>query len=248
MTASVTTDMFEAMRQLDGEIEACVGVPASLAPSRDRASSLEAIAERLLAARDPAWQVAFVAASRTVVRALIEHFPGNIFWDLDFLFAALLEEAATTDELLELGSSVARLQVLFGRHSLIAFRYLHDFTYGFDWARWTERRPEQRVGIGPFSAAFMAHVERRGVEITAAIEAGDPRFPVLKPGEFRNPFPFSRTPRHERSLLEDLAAQDLVPIHTWRIEARPRYDLPFAARREERAKALGIPPGPQQGS
>ncbi len=227
---------------LDAELAACAGTLASLAPGRDSASSLVTIATSLLSGRSSAWEDAFASSAERVVRALIEHFPGNLYWDLDYLLAALLEEAAAPEGLLEAANTVARLQALFGCHSKIAFRYLHDFTYGFDWARWSVRRPAEREGIGPFSPLFLAHLEQRGREITAAIDAGDERFPRLSPGTYRNPFPFSRKPFHERLLLEDLAARNLVPIHTWSIQARPRNDLPFSELREERARALAIPP------
>lgn len=227
---------------LDAELEACAGTPASLAPGRERASSLVAIGASLVSGRSAAWSDAFASSAERVVRALIEHFPGNLYWDLDYLLAALVDEAAAPESLLESAAAVARLQELFGRHSQIAFRYLHDFTYGFDWARWSARRPSERAGVGPFSPRFLAHLEQRGREITAAIDAGDARFPRLPPGAFRNPFPFSRKPGHERRLLEDLAARDLVPIHTWCTQARPRNDLPFSELREQRARELAIPP------
>ena len=248
MTSHPGGDWMQAMQALDDELEARIGVPASLAPGRPRAQSLLAIARELVGRREHAWQAAFVDATTTVLHSLLEHFPGNLYWDLDFLLAALLEESEQPDELRERAAAVARLQELFGCRSEIAFRYLHDFTYGFDWARWTARKPADRAGSGPFSATFLSHVERRGREIAAAIAAGDPRFPRLPQGEFRNPFPFSRIPRHEAQLLTDLAGRDLIPVYGWCTTARPRFDLPFAELREERARALGLPPGPRQGT
>lgn len=247
MTDRPAADWMRAMQALDEELEARIGVPASLAPGRPRAESLSSIARELVGQRERAWQDAFVEASTTVLLSLVEHFPGNLYWDLDFLLAALLEESEQPEDLLDRAAAVARLQELFGCRSVIAFRYLHDFTYGFDWARWMARKPAERVGIGPFSITFLCHIERRGHEIAAAIAAGDARFPRLQPGEFRNPFPFSRSPQHEAHLLTDLAGRDLIPVYAWCTTARPRFDLPFAALREERARALGLPPGPGQG-
>ncbi|MCC5886083.1 MAG: ferrochelatase [Gammaproteobacteria bacterium] len=247
MMVRAADDWMRAMQALDEEVQARVGVPASLAPGRARAQSLLSIARELVGGREAGWQQAFVEATTTVLHSLLEHFPGNLYWDLDFLLAALLDESDTPDDLLVRAAAVARLQELFGCRSAIAFRYLHDFTYGFDWARWTARKPAERAGSGPFSTTFLAHVERRGREIAEAIEAGDARFPRLRPGEFRNPFPFSRTPEHEAHLLTDLAGRDLIPVYGWCTTARPRFDLPFAELREERARALGLPPGPGQG-
>lgn len=246
MITRVVDGWLQAMAGLDDELVARVGVPASLAPGRARAQSLQSIARELVGRQEAIWQQAFVEAATTVLYSLLEHFPGNLYWDLDFLLAALLEESEQPDDLIDRAAVVARLQELFGCRSVIAFRYLHDFTYGFDWARWTARKPAERAGSGPFSTTFLAHVERRGREIAEAIEAGDARFPRLRPGEFRNPFPFSRTPEHEAYLLTDLAGRDLIPVYGWCTTARPRFDLPFAELREERARALGLPPGPGQ--
>lgn len=240
MTPRVAGDWVQAMQALDDEMEARIGVPASLAPDRSRAQPLRVIGSALLAQREPVWQDAFADAAAIVLRSLLEHFPGNLFWDLDFLLAALLEQSRRPEDLLERASAVARLQQIFGCKSVIAFRYLHDFTYGFDWARWTASGPAERASQGPFSLTFLDHVERRGREIVAAVLAGDPRFPRLPEGEFRNPFPFSRTPRHEALLLSDLADRDLIPVYGWCTTARPRFDLPFAQLREERARALGL--------
>jgi len=246
VTARLVGDWTRGMQDLDDEMAARIGVPASLAPGRSRAQPLVVIARELLAKREPVWQEALVDATAIVLRSLLEHFPGNLFWDLDFLLAALLQESRQPKDLLDRASAVARLQQMFGCKSVIAFRYLHDFTYGFDWSRWTARKPAERAGSGPFSVTFLDHVERRGEEITAAIAAGDPRFPRLPEGEFRNPFPFSRTPQHEAELLTDLADRGLVPVHGWCIKARPRFDLPFAQLREARARVLGLLPKPRQ--
>lgn len=240
-------DWKEALARLDEALRDRVGVPASLAPGRPEAQSLLAIGRELVGQRGAAWQQAFAEATATVLYSLLEHFPGNLYWDLDYLLAALLEASSEPEDLLQRAVMVARLQALFGCRSVIAFRYLHDFTYGFDWARWTARKPAERAANGPFSNVFLSHVERRGREIAAAVAAGDARFPRLAAGEFRNPFPFSRAPEHEAHLLTDLAGRDLIPVYAWCTTARPRFDLPFAALREERARALGLPPGPGQG-
>lgn len=241
----------EPMQRLDAELQTRVGAPLSLAPGRARAQSLSLVAEELLASRSSPWQQAFVAASVDITEAMLEHFPGNLYWDLDYVMAALLAEAGCEDEgpqrLRQLAAMVVALQVRFGRHGLIRFRYLHDFTYGFDWARWVARKPAQRAGHGPFSLVYLRHIEGRGREMSAAIEAGDPALPLLAPGQFRNPFPFSREPVHEARLLADLAGRDLIPVHAWCTTAQPRHDLPFAALREERAWALAIPPAAGDG-
>lgn len=241
MTGPVIDQLRRRMRDLDAELVDRAGPPASLAPGRSRATSLEALTVVIAGDFDSRWAQALAGGVGSMVRSQIEHFPGNIYWDLDFLVAALLGQAGSPTAFLDLAERVVRLQRLFGCHSVIGFRYLHDFTYGFDWARWTARSPGERATIGPFSGTFLDRLEHRGGEIEARIRAGDARYPRLAPGVFRNPFPFSRSPRDERRLLEDLAANDLIPVHAWRVDARPRFDRPYTEQREVRARELGIP-------
>jgi len=228
------------LRTIDEALAARVGTPASLAPGRSVATCIEALGVRLLTGREPVWAEAFVDGMAAIVTAELENFPENLFWDADYLAAALLEEADTPDDLTGLVEAVVRLHRLFGRHSPIRFRYLHDFSYGFDWARWAAREPATRAAIGPFSAPFLTDLEHRGAELCARIEANDARYPQLPQGEARNPFAFSREPEHEWRLLTDLAARDLVPVPAWQLDARPCWRRPYADLRLARARALGL--------
>jgi hypothetical protein len=62
----------------------------------------------------------------------------------------------------------------------------------------------------------------------------------LPVGAIRNPFGFSREPDDELALHRALAAAGAIPVEAWRIDAQPRWDLDFAARRLAQARALGL--------
>ena len=124
---------------------------------------------------------------------------------------------------------------------MLAFRYLHDFTYGYDWAKWVMRKPEVRLGIRPFDPVFVAYLRRRGEELVALVERDDKKYPKLPDGRSRNPFGFSREPAHEAVLFSDLAARGLLPVRGWDMDAEPVAERPFADLRFDRARQLGIP-------
>jgi hypothetical protein len=218
-----------------------------MAPGRSTARSLVDIAEELgaEAVLEPAALSAFATALEGIALAQVASFPGNLFWDLDFPAARLLDLARGEPELAvsRLEHTAARFAALqrgFGAASKIRFRYAHDFIYGFDWARWVQREPAARSAVGPFEPPFLAYLLDRGEEIVRLVEQDDAKYPKLSPGEARNPFGFTREPADEERLHRDLAERGLVPVEAWRRDAVPRWDLPFAALREERARALGL--------
>lgn len=230
-----------SLRRLDEEIAAQVGEPRSLAPGRVRATAMVTLAEWLVGGRSERWQQAFAAAMTDVVQAQLHHFPRNLYWDQDYLAAEMVRLAADPADLVCHVRQLQSLQARFGEHSPIRFRYLHDFSYGFDWARWVARDPVARYLLGPFSPPYLDDLLERGHEIECKIASGAPGFPPVPPGGARNPFPFSREPAHESRLLQDLAMSGLIPVRGWQTDARPRWQLPFGAHREARAQALAIP-------
>lgn len=236
-----------ALQQLDTMIGKCVGTPQSLAPGSDRTTTMVQLGESLVAARADRWQQGFADALSRVVRAQLAHFPRNLFWDQDFLAAEMIRLAVVPEDLRDHAELLAQLQALFGEHSPIRFRYLHDFSYGFDWSRWVAKAPVERRDISPFAPVYLAELVQRGREIEQRIEAGDADFPALPPGQARNPFLFSREPDDEARLLQDLARLDLIPVQAWRCETVPRWQFPFGAHRQSRARTLAIPPTPQSG-
>ena len=42
---------------------------------------------------------------------------------------------------------MARLQHAYGRDTPIHFSYVHDFVYGYDWAKWVARGTDTRIRI-----------------------------------------------------------------------------------------------------
>ena len=216
----------------------------TLDPKRDRASTLSAIGRRVLATGpgDAPVAVAFAEGLAEIATAMREAFPDNLLWDLDFLAAELWRNAAgDATALRRHARSIAAVQDLFGRHTVIGFAYVHDFTYGYDWAKWIGRDPDARHGVRPFDPAFVAAMHERGDELRETIgEGGDDKYPPLVGAGPRNPFGFSREPEDELRLHRHLAEQGAVPVETWRQDAEPDPDRPYAALRREAAEALGL--------
>jgi len=129
---------------------------------------------------------------------------------------------------------------LYGQQSAIRFRYVHDFMYGFDWARWVRRDPDARKGVEPFGIEFLRQTESRGRNILELIDADDDWYPRLIDGVSRNPFPFSREPEDELPLYQLLAERACVPVEAWLLDAQPDASRDFDALREGAAASLGL--------
>lgn len=218
---------------------------ATVAPDRELATRMEALGARaadmgLAAAPLEALADGLIALSQ----AIAEHFPENIFWDLDFAVGNVCRRAIEhPDPTAFVAAQTARLvelQALYGRHTPIRFRYVHDFTYGFDWAKWIRKDPATRRGVAPFDAAFLAFSAKRGHELLALIEADDDKYPQLRNEKHRNPFGFRRDPASETQLFRHLAREGHLPVEAWRWDGAPEWDHPYADIRREQALALGL--------
>jgi len=192
---------------------------------------------------DGARRRAFVRGLCEVVRTLAEDFPDNIFWDLDHLCSCMWN-AGGPEAIEGFAHRVAVLCRGFGNKSELRFRYAHDFLYGYDWARWVSRQPEERASIGPFDLAFFDYLDSRRQTLVELIASNDEKYGQLHGQEFRNPFTFCREPREEAHLHQVLAQADLIPVKAWRMDGERRWDLPFTDLRAEAAKRLGIARGP----
>ena len=242
-------------------LEAGGGPLRSLDPARERASTLAEIVDASLARLTPELAAALAEplASGLVALALaqLDAFPGNLFWDLDLIAAVVVAEAVALGPGSGAGSgqaacvrerlaTMAELQHLYGRRTAINFSYVHDFVYGFDWAKWVAREPSLHADPpGPFSARFLAYMHERGHELLALIAADDGKYPTLAGDEPRNPFPFSREPEAEIQLHRELARRDLIPVPAWELDADARdwgerWRIAFADRRVEVASELGL--------
>ncbi|MEZ4219356.1 MAG: ferrochelatase [Polyangiaceae bacterium] len=205
---------------------------ATLDPSRSHATALADLVE--FAA--PPLQESLAEAVLAIASAVLEHFPDNIFWDLDALVWTLAQmDPSERDAATEL---VVELNRRFGRDSVIAFRYAHDFLYGYDWSRWVAKEPESRQGIGPFDLSFLQRMASRGGELEELIARDDAKYPRLPSGEARNPFDFSREPKDEYRLLRELARRDLIPVKAWLRSPPLDASCDYTARRSEVAQQL----------
>ncbi len=223
----------------------------TLHPERRGASSLRRLSERSLRSDDSAaLKRKFAESLSSIALSIAEHFPENIFWDLDFLAASLLEEARRTtavggeeagfEQLQETTQLLVDIQARYGVRSPIRFRYVHDFIYGYDWARWVGREPQTRTAIGPYAPVFLRRMRDRSEELVELIANNDASFPVLRDNASRNPFGFSREPDAESALLLQLARAQLIPVEAWRSDPVPNWNRPYGALRERHARELGL--------
>ena len=212
---------------------------ASLQPVVERARSLEAIVAE---AREEL-RGALAAQLEEIAEAQLEAFPENIFWDYDALAAALVD-AGEASAMARLGQKLCAVFRLYGGGTGIAFRYVHDFVYGFDWSRWVRRAQpearEARAAQGPFSEPFIDYTLERGDELLELIAEDDERYPQLEAGTPRNPYSFSREPEEEAELFRALAVRSMIPVEAWRPRPKGRWDQDYRALRAELSKELGL--------
>ncbi len=236
----------DRLRRLDRALLDGDGSFRTLAPDRDRAHLPSELLDVALSPDDDGSLVEVAAEGiEAVFSAMMRAFPGNLLWDLDHLVVSVLRNARSSPTPTQTASTafsrIATLQDLFGGHTTIRFRYVHDFVYGFDWAKWVGRAPQTRAGIGPFDSIFIEAMLTRGDELLQAIEEGDDaRYPPLPPDRPRNAFGFSREPDAELALMRHLAGADLLPVRAWEADARPRWDRPYARLRNEAARQLAL--------
>src|SRR5215471_7997844 len=240
----MTTSRHAALDRLaamDEHLQAVVPLPRSLCPSRERATSLQAIGEALLTApQDDAVVRAFADGLCLLVETKVDQFPDNIFWDVDYLAACLLA-LGDAHAIYDRTAHIVRVHEGFGRASPIGFRYVHDFMYGYDWARWVAHDPAQRHTIGPFDTAFLYHLEERRSELVDLIAAHDAQWQATPDGVHHNPFRFAREPEDERRLHEALARDNLIPVHAWRFDGTRDWTRPYTDIREAYAEKLRLP-------
>lgn len=217
----------------------------TLEPGRTRARLPTELCDRLLLPSDSGpLKAAFLDGLVEAMDAMLVAFPDNLLWDLEGLAARQLAQARPAADsaktITHLWSRIAALQHVFGSRGPIRFRYIHDFVYGFDWAKWVAKEPSQRAQIGPYDAAFIERMHRRGGELLDLIAAGDTKYGPLEGAQARNPFGFSRTPADELALHRRLAEQDALPVRAWNPHATPDWQRPYARLRDEAAQALRI--------
>lgn len=243
MSASLPAPALAVLGEMDATLQGWGH--RSLAPGRDQGRALLSVCALVVEPGDsPALSTALAQGLVEVAAAQVSSFPENLYCDFEFMAADLLRRArAAPDPVGLLGArlgQIARLQRLYGRDTAIRFRYVHDFVYGYDWAKWVGRDPDLRAGVGPYDAAFLDHLEGRAHELLDLIAVDDQVYGWLPDEQARNPFPFSREPASELRLHRALADRGLLPIAAWVPDARPVWSRPFAALRAELAATLGL--------
>jgi hypothetical protein len=241
MTSTALTQEIRSLAEVDDRIARTPHGPLTLDPKRESATPLRVLVDRL---SEPTERPHLAAMAVAVAEAQLESFPENLFWDFDFYLAsthAQARDAADYGSYLDQVTAITvALMRMYGHESTIRFRYVHDFIYGFDWARWVGRGPEERSGVGPFSLTFLKNSERRGRDILGLIEADDAHYPKLGGDQPRNPFPFHREPEAELRLYRRLAERGAVPVRAWCAQAEPDASRDFDSLREEAARDLGL--------
>lgn len=181
-----------------------------------------------------------------IIYAQLENFPENIFWDFDFMVSSMLKQALLEDDdavlfLDEFRKKMVSLTELFGIKNEIRFRYVHDFIYGFDWARWVQKDPKNRANIQPFDLVYLDYLLIKGQEIiyNIGLNKVTTAYKLSETG-YRNPFCFSREPEDEYRLLTYLAQKELIPIAVWNWNTQPIWNKPFQRMREELSLKLNI--------
>ena len=223
----------------------------TLHPERAHASSLLTLWQRSVKRDDsPDLKRALAESLPLIALSIAEHFPENIFWDLDFLAMSLIEQArqvatessdrAGIERMHETTALLLDVQARYGVNSAIRFRYVHDFIYGYDWARWVAREPRTRTAIGPYDPIFVQRMRDRSQELVELILANDETYPLLGQNETRNPFGFSREPAAESALLSELARAELIPVRAWLTDPVPQWNRPYGELRERQARELGL--------
>ncbi|MEM6790206.1 MAG: ferrochelatase [Myxococcota bacterium] len=239
--------ILQRLEAADDALDARGLVRDTLAPDGRRAATpLRALVvrARLATAWSGAALQAFGEGLIALADAIAEHFPENIYWDLDFAAGNLCRRAvATPDPAVFLAAQTATLvglQRTYGRHSTIRFRYVHDFIYGFDWAKWVAKDPATRRSVAPFDPEYLAFSAQRGRELLQLIADDDRKYHQLEGAHHRNPFGFHRDPGSERRLLRQLARTDGLPVEAWHWDGGATWSRPFAEQRRATATALGI--------
>ncbi len=213
----------------------------TLDPERARATPLGELVERLARGLD---RGPLASAAAAVGAAQLENFPDNLFWDFDCFLASIHRAALDADDyagyLAATAQTTVGLMELYGQRSEIRFRYVHDFIYGFDWARWVRRDPQERSHVTPFGLGFLQQSESRGRDLLRLIAKDDAWYPRIDQGVSRNPFPFPREPSDELSLYRELAASGNIPIRAWEIGESHDWEPDYDALRRDCAEKLGL--------
>lgn len=223
----------------------CGGEVASLNPQNKVCTSFEELLETL--PNTHTFQLStFIDSLSIIVKEELLHFPNNIFWDKNYFlsyFVYQITQIPVTEQESYISKYVqmyVSLLELFGNTSTIRFQYLHDFTYGFDWAKWVRNDSKNRNTILPFSMTFLQRMYHRGKELEQLIQKNDELYPSITRSEFRNPFQFQRSIECEFLLFKQLASKECIPIIAWEQNGSVDWKKNYSELREIEAKNQGL--------
>lgn len=243
---TIRVNALTKLAEMDEKLRASGAYPGTLNLAASSPTSLSDLGAKLLT-EDLAVDVteSFADALCAIADGHVRNFPQNLFADFDYLAGEIVAGARRSNGagaafVRNISTKVVGLLDLYGGASEIRFQYVHDFLYGFDWAKWVALDPAARSGVPPFGEEFLDHMQRRGEELHRLAASNDSRFPKIPGNQFRNAFGFRREPHNETTLFLDLAKQGLIPVEAWRSDATPSWQKPYVRLREERARALGL--------
>lgn len=225
----------------------CQGRRWTLAPQGGQATRLATVVEKAQHLFEEEWsdiEKPLLRGLVAFVRAQLDAFPGNLFWDFEYLIAAVHADLAKTPpstratRVSQYFAKLTDLHARYGRHSLIRFRYVHDFTYGFDWSKWVLRDSTWRQGMSSFAVEFLDHLQRRAGELHEEIHKANPQ--GFTRSNYRNPFGFSREPADEALLLRELSRRNLIPVRAWLMTLPQSVKIDYSAERSKCAHELGL--------
>lgn len=231
---------------IDNQIKKSAISYLSVAPDRDVPTSFKKLGEGaagLIREEERLREIAFYL--QEIVAAVLRNFPENIFWDFDYLtsvlVAAALEDKHTNEKTLAAtAEKIVLLNDIFGENTRIRFRYVHDFLYGYDWAKWVGKSPGKNANVQPYDIPFLDYMIQRGKELFELIAANDSKYHKLRGAGHRNPFGFSREPEAEKQLFRQLAREDQMPLVAWEFNGAVEWQRPFAEIRKQQAISLGL--------
>jgi hypothetical protein len=218
----------------------------SLNPQKTLATSFVELGSLVIAKTNEIHLITFLQKSlEQIISAYLDKIPENIFWDFDFLVSSMLRQALIANDAMEFlkcfCNKIVSLLELCGIKTKIRFRYVHDFIYGFEWARWVQKEPETRANEEPFSLNFLDYLLAKGEEILQLISQDKANHYKPCNKGYRNPYCFSREPEDEHRMLSYLAVDQLIPVTAWNWNAQPVWNKPFHELREELSLKLNIP-------
>ncbi len=233
-------------RAIDAQIKESAICYLSVAPDRDTPTSFKNLGEHaasLIREEKRLREIAFHL--REIVTAVLRNFPENIFWDFDYLTSVLVAAALDNDSsdrktLAATAEKIVILNDIFGENTRIRFRYVHDFLYGYDWAKWVKKSPRKNADIQPYDIPFLDYMIQRGRELFELIAANDSKYHKLRGTGHRNPFGFSREPDAEKRLFRQLAREGQIPLVAWEFNGAVEWQRPFAEIRKQQAISLGL--------